>query len=113
MTAVSKKRVMNSVAFGTRIAPSTAKSVRAFARKHKMPISTITNSALRIFIDEAKKIANASVAGPEFKIQASTADAQRHKETVDRRVLVEKLYREKRVSPVSKGRSNKTSDRRK
>ena len=109
MTTVSKKRVTNSVPFGTRIAPSTAKMVRAFARKNKMPISTITNSALRIFIDEAKKIAD-TVKGDNMKIDAYTADAQRIKKDVDKRVWFGRHWREERVSPVSKGRSNKKSD---
>ena len=86
-----KKRVTNSVAFGTRLAPSTAKQVRAFSKKHKMPISTITNSALRYFMAEAKNIANATE-GKSFNIQPLTNAAAKNKNEVDRRVLVSRMY---------------------
>lgn len=86
-----KKRVANSVAFGTRLAPSTAKQVRAFAKKHKMPISTITNSALRYFIAEASKIAETNE-GKSFAITPLTNAAAKHKTEVDRRVKVAKIY---------------------
>lgn len=86
-----KKRVANSVAFGTRLAPSTAKQVRSFSKKHKMPISTITNSALRYFIAEASKIASSNE-GKSFTISALTNAAAKNKPEVDRRVMVKKLY---------------------
>lgn len=111
MTTAAKKRVANSVPFGTRIAPSTAKMVRAFAKKHKMPISTITNSALRIFIDDAKKIASEVNGKDTVKIDAYTSDAQRFKKDVDKRVWFGRHWGEERVSTVSKGRGNKAGDR--
>lgn len=86
-----KKRVANSVAFGTRLAPSTAKQVRAFAKKHKMPISTITNSALRYFIAEASRIADTKE-GKSFNISALTNAAAKNKTEVDKRVMIKKIY---------------------
>lgn len=86
-----KKRVPNSVAFGTRLAPSTAKQVRSFSKKHKMPISTITNSALKYFMAEAAKIA-ASSEGKSFAINALTNAAAKNKPEVDKRVMIKKIY---------------------
>lgn len=86
-----KKRVANSVAFGTRLAPSTAKQVRSFAKKNKMPISTITNSALRYFMAEATRIAKTEE-GKSFEITPLTNAAAKHKKEVDRRVKTSKIY---------------------
>lgn len=110
MKQPAKKRVANSVAFGTRIAPSTAKMVRAFSKRNKMPISTVTNSALRIFIAEAKKIAEETAKVDPADIRAYTADAQRIKADVDKRVWFRRKWNEKGISPVSKGRGDKAGD---
>ena len=91
---MNRKRVANSVAFGTRLAPSTAKQLRAFAKKNKMPISTITNSALKIFMEDAKKIA-AATAGKSFDIMPLTNAAIKHDKEVKARVKISGLYRMK------------------
>lgn len=88
---MNRKRVANSVAFGTRLAPSTAKQLRAFAKRNKMPISTITNSALKIFMDDAKKIAE-NTDGKSFAINAFTNAAEKHNGEVKRRVAASKIY---------------------
>ena len=87
-----KKRVANSVAFGTRLAPSTYKQLKSFAKKNKMPISTITNSALKIFIADANKIAN-NVDGKSFAITPLTNAAEKHKKEVDTRVKLSRIYK--------------------
>jgi peptidoglycan hydrolase-like protein with peptidoglycan-binding domain len=87
-----KKRVANSVAFGTRLAPSTAKQVRAFSKKNKMPISTITNSALRYFMAEAKNIADVTE-GKSFNILPLTGAAAKNKKEVDMRVKTSRIYK--------------------
>lgn len=89
---INKKRVANSVPFGTRLAPSTSKQLKAFAKRHKMPISTITNSAIKLFIADANKIAK-ETEGKSFKITPLTNAASKHEEEVKRRVLVERLYK--------------------
>ncbi len=92
MTTSKVKRTTLTAAFGTRISPSTLKSLRSFARKNKMSIGSVTNSALRIFIDDAKKIAKQTT-GDEFKVQPYTADAQRVSGLVAKRAIVSKAYR--------------------
>lgn len=88
---MNRKRIANSVSFGTRLAPSTAKQLRAFAKRNKMPISTITNSALKIFMDDAKKIAEATD-GKSFSITPLTNAAEKHSSEVKRRVAMSKVY---------------------
>jgi hypothetical protein len=88
---MNRKRVANSVAFGTRIAPSTAKQLRTFAKKNKMPISTITNSALKIFIEDAKKIAE-NTDGKSFSITPFTNAAEKHNGEVKKRIATSKIY---------------------
>jgi hypothetical protein len=88
---MNRKRVANSVAFGTRLAPSTAKQLRAFAKRNKMPISTITNSALKIFMDDAKKIAE-NTDGKSFSITPLTNAAEKHNSEVKKRVATSKIY---------------------
>jgi len=88
---MNNKRVSNSVAWGTRVAPSTARSVRAFAKKYKMPISTITNSALKIFIVDAANIAE-NTQGKSFEITPLTNAAKKHKKEVEARVVTSKIH---------------------
>lgn len=88
---MNRKRVANSVAFGTRLAPSTAKQLRAFAKRNKMPISTITNSALKIFMEDAKKIAE-NTDGKSFSITPLTNAAEKHSDLVKKRVAMSKIY---------------------
>lgn len=88
---MNRKRVANSVAFGTRLAPSTAKQLRAFAKRNKMPISTITNSALKIFMEDAKKIAE-TTDGKSFSITPLTNAAEKHSDLVKKRVAMSKMY---------------------
>lgn len=98
---MNKKRVANSIPFGTRLAPSTAKQLKAFSKKHKMPISTITNSALKIFIEDAKKIAE-NTDGKSFSITPLTNAAEKHSSEVKKRVATSKIYEKVIMSGLTK-----------